>query len=153
MGKEYTELQKTAIVEAIIVLITQGQSIAKACKELKVANSTYMVWLSRSDDYAHAHANAMASRADVIFEEILEIADSTEDDIITDSDGRQVTNHNVIQRDRLRVDTRKWIAAKMNPNKYSDKQFIDHTSKGKAINQPLTSAQRKELNGELDSDY
>ena len=133
MGKEYTEEQKTAIVEAIIVLITQGQSIAKACKELKVANSTYMVWLSRSDDYAHAHANAMASRADVIFEEILEIADCIENDVITDKDGKEVTNHHVIQRDTLRINSRKWVAAKMNPNKYSDKQFIDHTSKGKAV--------------------
>ena len=98
-----------------------------------------MVWLSRSEDYARAHANAMASRADVIFEEILEIADNTEDDIITNSDGNKVTNHNVIQRDRLRVDTRKWIAAKMNPKKYSDKQFIETKD---LTEKPITSIVR-----------
>jgi len=139
MGKQYTEAQKNKIVESIIILITQGQSIAKACKEVEVSSSTYMVWLSRSEDYARAHANAMASRADVIFEEILEIADNTEDDIITDSDGNKVTNHNVIQRDRLRVDTRKWIAAKMNPKKYSDKQFIETKD---LTEKPITSIVR-----------
>jgi len=139
MGKQYTEAQKNKIVESIIILITQGQSIAKACKEVEVSSSTYMVWLSRSEDYARAHANAMASRADVIFEEILEIADNTEDDIITNSDGNKVTNHNVIQRDRLRVDTRKWIAAKMNPKKYSDKQFIETKD---LTEKPITSIVR-----------
>ena len=31
-----------------------------------------------------------------------------------------VTNHNVINRDRLRVDARKWAASKLAPKKYGD---------------------------------
>lgn len=133
MAAAYTEEEKKTFIEDVIILITQGLSIAKACKEVGIATSSYMLWLSRSEHYARDHSNAMQSRADVIFEEIIEIADSTENDIITDNDGKQVTNHNVIQRDRLRVDARKWVAAKMNPKKYSDKYSVDHTTKGKSI--------------------
>ena len=44
---------------------------------------------------------------------------------IIDKDGNEVVNHNVIQRDRLRVDTRKWYLSKLNPKKYSDKIQVD----------------------------
>ncbi|KQC33974.1 hypothetical protein AAU57_12020 [Nonlabens sp. YIK11] len=135
MAAPYTDEEKTAFVEQIITLITQGSSISKACKEVGIATSSYMLWLSRSEQYARDHARAMESRADVIFEEIIEIADSTENDIITNEEGREITNHNVIQRDRLRVDARKWVAAKMNPKKYSDKYSVDHTTKGESISQ------------------
>jgi hypothetical protein len=133
MAAAYTEEEQKLFIEQIVILITQGKSISKACKEVGIATSSYMLWLSRSEQYARDHARAMESRADVIFEEIIEIADSTEDDIIMSDEGKPITNHNVIQRDRLRVDARKWIAAKMNPKKYSDKYSVDHTTKGESI--------------------
>ena len=69
-------------------------------------------------------------------------------------DGKVVTNHNVIQRDRLRVDARKWALSKMNPKKYGDK--VDVTSGGEKINNSnpyLTPDQKKLLDDELNSDY
>ena len=47
------------------------------------------------------------------------------DDVIINEEGNPITNHNVIQRDRLRVDARKWALSKMNPKKYGDKQAIE----------------------------
>ena len=32
-----------------------------------------------------------------------------------------------VQRSRLRVDTRKWIASKLKPKKYGDKQAVEHS--------------------------
>jgi hypothetical protein len=43
----------------------------------------------------------------------------------------EVVNTEHIQRSRLRVDARKWIASKLKPKKYGDK--MDVTSDGKAI--------------------
>ena len=48
-----------------------------------------------------------------------------------DEDGNKNVNHHVIQRDRLRVDSRKWALSKMNPKKYSDK--LDLTNNGKSF--------------------
>ncbi len=36
-----------------------------------------------------------------------------------------MVDHENVQRSRLRVDTRKWAAAKLAPKKYSDKLSID----------------------------
>jgi hypothetical protein len=54
-------------------------------------------------------------------EEILNIADNQEADVLEDEDGNITTNHNVINRARLRVDSRKWLMSKMFPKKYGDR--------------------------------
>ena len=38
-------------------------------------------------------------------------------------DGKEIINQDVIARSRLRVDARKWIASKLLPKKYGDKQL------------------------------
>jgi hypothetical protein len=42
-------------------------------------------------------------------------------------DGREVVDHDHIQRAKLRVETRKWMLGKMAPKKYGDKQQIEHS--------------------------
>lgn len=82
---------------------------------------------AQRQDYARSYMD----RADVLFEECLNIADDSTDDVMfltaEDNDGdsgRAIIKHSAIQRARLRVDTRKWAIGKMNPKKYSDKIAI-----------------------------
>lgn len=49
-------------------------------------------------------------------EEILEIADDTSQDQLVDSHGK--VNHQAINRARLKIDTRKWLASKLVPKTY-----------------------------------
>ena len=67
---------------------------------------------------------AREAQADKLFKECLEIADR----------GSESENENPprIQRDRLRIDTRKWMAARLAPKKYGDR--ISHDVKGGGIN-------------------
>jgi hypothetical protein len=44
---------------------------------------------------------------------------------------KEVVNNEVVNRSKLRVDTRKWLMAKMKPKVYGDK--VDVTSDGKQI--------------------
>jgi hypothetical protein len=62
--------------------------------------------------------------ADKLFKECLEIADR----------GSESENENPqrVQRDRLRIDTRKWMAARLARKKYGDR--ISHDVKGAASN-------------------
>ena len=53
-------------------------------------------------------------------------------DCITTSDGKPIVDHENIQRSRLRVDARKWAAARLAPRKYGD--HISHDVKGGGIN-------------------
>src|SRR5258705_9329614 len=53
-------------------------------------------------------------------------------DCITTSDGKTIVDHENIQRSRLRVDARKWAAARLAPKKYGD--HISHEVKGPGPN-------------------
>jgi Asp-tRNA(Asn)/Glu-tRNA(Gln) amidotransferase C subunit len=133
----YTREDKDNILNSIFDAITQGQAVRNAIKKENISFSTFYIWLDDDEDKAKQYARATEIRAEAMAEDILEICDAFENDIMLDQDGKEITNHNVIQRDRLRVDTRKWLMSKMMPKKYSDRQQIDHTTDGKSLNTPL----------------
>ena len=89
--------------------------------------------MSEDKKLAENYARAMQLRQDALFDEIIEIADSQENDVSIDADGNAIINHNIVQRNKLQIDARKWSLAKMNPRKYGDK--IDVVSDGEKINQ------------------
>ena len=92
------------------------------------SSRTFYKWIEEDQAKVKQYACACEDRSDKIFEDILNIADSTAEDIIKDGDGKEQINHNVIQRDRLRVESRKWMLGKMNPKKYSSQmKQHDHT--------------------------
>lgn len=130
----YTKEQQAKIKKSILTKIEiDGLSVRKV-SELKgfPALSTIFLWLTKDDAFSEQYARACEARADKMADEILTICDATEEDIITDPEtGNPITNHNVIQRDRLRVDTRKWLLSKLAPKKYGDK--VDVTSGGDKI--------------------
>src|SRR5258707_6607330 len=83
---------------------------------------------------------AREEQADKLFREIIEIADDASGDYVTTSDGQEVVNHENIQRSRLRVDARKWAAARLAPKKYGD--HISHDVRGPGANfQPAVLVQ------------
>jgi hypothetical protein len=89
-----------------------------------------MEWLEADEEMANQYARAMNVRQELLFEEILSIADSQGKDVVIE-DGNEIVNHNIVQRNRLQIDARKWMLGKMNPKKYGDK--TDITSGGEKI--------------------
>ena len=53
-------------------------------------------------------------------EEIIEIADDAKNDWM-EREGFKTLNQEHIQRSRVRIDTRKWLMAKLMPKKYGDR--------------------------------
>lgn len=83
---------------------------------------TVFRWIADKDDFRYQYAQACEERADFLAEEALVIADD------------QDTDTGKIQRDKLRVDTRKWFVAKLHPKKYSERiQQEDITAKPKQL--------------------
>jgi hypothetical protein len=91
----------------VLELISSGMSIRQSCEQLKMSSRTFMDYILKPE-YAQHYARAMEKRADAIFDQITDIADNPD----PDAD---------VQRDRLRVDARKWVVSKMLPKKYGDK--------------------------------
>lgn len=139
MGKKnYSKDQKDAILHSIFVKISNGSSARQAILESEINNSTFFEWLQKdtSKQYADSYARACEIRAEKLTDEILQIADEANADIVgfDEKTGKPIINGEAINRSRLKVDTRKWLAGKLAPKKYGDK--IDVTSKGESIQAP-----------------
>jgi len=130
----YSKKEIEKVFKSIIEDIEQGYSLRQVLRNGDNPSSrTFFKWLDEDEIKVKQYAQACRSRADSIFEDILTIADDQESDIYTDKDGFEQVNHNVIQRARLRVDSRKWYLSKLEPKKYGDKISQDITSKGEQI--------------------
>lgn len=87
-----------------------------------------MYWLQRHEDFMQQYARAREIQAELLAEEVIEIADDSSGDVIVvDDDGNEQTNHERVARSRLRVDARKWYASKLSPKRYGDR--IQHDQK------------------------
>jgi hypothetical protein len=85
-------------------------------------------WISEDANLAAQYARAKEMQADHIFEQIIDIADDdSEDAIFVEGDeesgksAKMVKNKEFMERSKLRVDTRKWVVAKLLPKKYGDR--------------------------------
>lgn len=116
-------------VEKVCERIEQGESLRKifASDNSPMSNTLFYRLINENPDINERYARAKQIYADSLFDEILDISDHS------DQDHTPFTGTNVIQRDRLRVDARKWILSKLEPKKYGDKLDVDHTSKGEKI--------------------
>jgi hypothetical protein len=83
-------------------------------------------------DFLERYTRAREAQAHKLFREIIEIADDASGDYVTTRDGKNIVDHENIQRSRLRVDARKWAAARLAPKKYGDR--ISHDVKGPGAN-------------------
>jgi hypothetical protein len=86
---------------------------------------TLLSWLDGSKpEFSIQYAHARELQADKLAEEILDISDNGQSDKYIDEDGREKVDNEVVQRSKLRVDARKWLASKMAPKKYGEKIAI-----------------------------
>jgi hypothetical protein len=72
---------------------------------------TILRWVSEKPDFREQYARAREIQAETHADDIVTIADGP-----TEGDDSVKT-----ARDRLRVDSRKWVASKLLPKKYGDK--------------------------------
>ncbi len=92
--------------------------------------STIFRWLEEHQSFRDKYTRAKEMQAEVMAEEILEISDDSTGDVVFTERG-PAQNTEFINRSRLRVDARKWLASKILPKKYGDK--VDVTSGGEKL--------------------
>ena len=118
---QYTDKKAELICE----LISRGKSLRQICELDDFPSiSTVHYWLRSNEEFQNHYARACEMRADFIFEQIQEIAFDDSRDVTGEL---QMPNAVAVQRDRLKVDSLKWMLGKMMPKKYGDKLEVDHT--------------------------
>jgi hypothetical protein len=114
---EYTQ----EVADAICAELAEGKSLRSVCKaESMPCIRTVFTWMRTYPEFLQQYARAKEESADALTDEMLDIADDTARDFAEGENG-PVFNSEHVQRSRLRVDTRKWIASKLKPKKYGDK--------------------------------
>lgn len=135
----------------ICQFLAQGMPLTQICRMVGMPSyPTVMDWLWRETEYKadflNRYATAREQQADYMADDLLTIADDSRNDYMVnaiDESGAKifVTNKENIMRSRLRIDTRKWIAAKLKPKKYGEK-----------IQQEVTGADGTPLNPQVPGD-
>ena len=126
MGRpsEFTQ----AIADAICERIAEGESLRAICLDDDMPNkATVFRWLAADKAFSDQYARAREAQADALADEIVYIADTPQvgQTTVSKATGLEVTEADMIAHRRLQVDARKWMAGKLAPKKYGDKQEID----------------------------
>lgn len=113
------------IGEQICRWIASGKSLNKYCLHFGMGVDTVYRWLRTNDIFRDSYAIAHSDRADLLADEII--------DMLDDLDPENLTLEKLALA-KLKVETRKWMAAKMKPGKWGDRQVVQHDHGGISIN-------------------
>lgn len=110
--------------QEIFLRIMEGETVRQICaREGMPCKSTVMNWLAADPEFRAGYAAAKALYAETLAEEIIEISDDGSADWVEGEDGK-VLDPEHVQRARLRVDSRKWLAARLSPKRYGDASML-----------------------------
>ena len=98
--------------------LATGEPLVKICDSDDLPHvSTVYRWLAANESFRDMYARAREDQADTLADEIIAISDEQRSAITRDG----TVYDPEVNRDRLRIDARKWVAAKLRPRKYGDK--------------------------------
>lgn len=117
-----------------------GETLRAICREDgKPHWTTVYDWIAEDKDFALRIARARELGHDAISEECLHIADESGAEVSFDEEtGGLKIDGEVIQRAKLRIETRLKLLAKWNPKKYGDSTQLKHAD-ANGNNLPFTS--------------
>ncbi len=119
-----------AIADRICEQLADGESLRNICLvEGMPHKATVYRWLEGNEAFRDQYTRAREQQADHYAAEIIEIADDGTNDTYETEDGRELVDHEVVARSKLRVDARKWAASKLAPKKYGERTQLEHTGK------------------------
>lgn len=121
-------LYSQATVDAILEKIADGKFLTEICADPTMPScSTVFKWRLDHPEFSESYAHAREAAADKMVIETVAIADDGANDTYLDEDGNPRVDTDVIQRSKLRVETRKWLLARMAPKTYGDRIETVHS--------------------------
>ena len=114
--KKNNKRNKEDICAQVLAGMRKGLSASKSCESAGIPQSTFNLWVNRDAGLAAEYARAREDLIELIANEVMELSDA---DVGLQPDGRK--DWAAVQKQRLQVDTRKWLLSKLAPKKYGDK--------------------------------
>lgn len=122
---DYNSAIADRICEAVATSNLGTNKLCKMHDWMPNADTIYQ-WRYRHAEFADKYALAKSKQAELMAEELMDIADDGINDTYVDEDGNIKVDTDIVARSRLRVDTRKWYASKLAPKIYGDKVAHKH---------------------------
>lgn len=121
-------LYSRELADKVLKRIAGGETLSDICRsEGMPSRDTVQQWvIDNTNGFSGSYARAREIGFDVMAEECIRIADDQTRDVIVDENGIERVNSEVVQRSKLKIDTRKWLLAKLAANKYGEKQIHQH---------------------------
>lgn len=102
--------------------LAKGQSLSSVCElEHMPSLPTVYGWMKKSPLFFELYLRARDEMAHTLFDQCLDIADDTANDLIPDDEGKLTVNTIAVTRAKLRIDTRLRMAGKLSPKVYSER--------------------------------
>lgn len=121
---DYTKETADIICERI----ADGESLRKICLDDNMPSKAAVFrWLYEQEAFRDQYARAREEQTETFADEMTDIADEHGTKRIVNTDGEEVEvayDSVAVARNKLRVDTRKWIMAKVKPKKYGEKVML-----------------------------
>lgn len=113
------------LVAVICARLADGESLRSICRSDDMPDkATVFRWLMQFPDFCDQYTRAKEESAEAHADDMLDIADNSSNDWMETNDpdnpGYRLNGEHV-QRARLRIETRKWLASKLKAKKYGDK--------------------------------
>lgn len=135
--------------EICSLISTTVKSTGKILKENEHLPSMVTVfrWLRENEDFRVMYTRAKEEQADLMVDQTLDIADTQQLGVKIEESalGTKIMTADMIEHRKLRIDTRKWVAAKLRPKKYGDKLTLDGGLSNTNINTDVDSLTDAEL--------
>lgn len=131
IGRPTTYSNELAL--SICERLADGESLKAMCEDDGMpSRSTVFKWLAENKFFSDMYTRAREEQADALFDEILAISDDGRNDWMERKDAEEENigwreNGEALKRSHLRIEARKWAAAKLMPRKYSEKHQVEHT--------------------------
>lgn len=115
MGRPTDYTLETA--DKICARLVKGESLNHVSQDIAMPSIVTMYkWMRDHPDFLKKYEYATTNRVDTLADEIVDIADNKD----------EKAN---VNRDRLRIDARKWVAERMRPKKYGLSTKLDEELK------------------------
>lgn len=120
------------LAQKILDRLSETGSLRRVCAELHVSRNSIIPWVTdNTEGFGDAYARAKEHGIDMLVEETLDIADDGTNDYMEGKHGPELDSEH-IQRSKIRVETRRWLAERMAPRKYGvlNKHEVSGTNGG-----------------------
>lgn len=100
----------------------EGESLRSICRDDDMpARAAVNKWLIEHQEFTDQYVRAREAQAEVFADEIVQLAD----DISKDAERDEISVNVAIERAKVQIDARKWVASKLLPKKYGSFKSVE----------------------------